>query len=644
MTALAGVWSPEGALAPAASCRRMLSAQKIYGPDGEALADWGIVALGRCLFETLPEDRYDRGPCESDDGRYLLVGDVRLDDRDQLVDALEMARGDALRLSDSALLLRAWQRWGEDCFAHLYGSYAFAVWDVAEKRLILARDHIGTRPLHYHLGKGFVAFASMPKGLHALAEIPYAPDEVRAAELLALLPETGPRSFFQGIDRVEGGHFVVIDREGARTHRHWNPTRESIGVWQGSDPVAALRAQLDAAVAACLRGADGQVGSHLSGGLDSGAVTATAARLMAGTGGRLTAFTAVPRPGYAGAVPKGRIADEGPLAAETAALYPNIDHVRVGSAPGAMGDGWDRSFHLLDRPLLNPCNDRWWSAINAEAGRRGIRIMLTGEMGNMTISYAGLERLSELVRKGAWWQLWRDGRALVGKGKMRWRGVAALALGPWIPAWLWSRLRSGPATSGRVEHYTALHPDRVRSLDFARLARERGLDPSYRPRKDGFETRLWVLRRIDKGNFLKAAIGASGIDQRDPTADRRLIEFCLSLPTHLFLAGGVPGALGRRVLADRLPASVLEERRRGYQAADWHESIAAGRQGLAEDLARLEDLETAALLDLPRMRALAAELPEGGWEKPELIERYRMTLLRGSAVGHFLRRASRSNL
>src|SRR6218665_1397411 len=124
MTALAGVWSPGGAPEPAASCRRMVAAQRIYGPDGEATADWGSVAFGRCLFETLPEDRYDRGPCESSDGRYLLVGDVRLSERDQLLVELEIAQEDAARLADSALLLRAWQRWGEGCFAHLYGFYA----------------------------------------------------------------------------------------------------------------------------------------------------------------------------------------------------------------------------------------------------------------------------------------------------------------------------------------------------------------------------------------------------------------------------------------------------------------------------------------------------------------------------------------
>jgi len=643
MTALAGVWNISGKPDARASCQRMLAAQRVYGPDGDAVSDMAQIAIGRCLFEILPEDRYDRGPVTSSDGRYVLVGDVRLDDREELARACAIQDDAAQRLSDSAFLLRAWERWQEGCFEHLYGNYAFALWDCELGRLILARDHIGTRPLHYHRSAGLVAFASMPKGLHALPEVPYAPNEAKLAEMLALLPEVGTSSFFTGIERVEGGHYVTITREGVTSHRHWAPTPQSIGTWSGDDPAQALRAHLDRAVATCLRGAEDKVGAHLSAGFDSAAVASTAARLMASSGGRVTAFTAVPRAGYDRPAPRRRIGDEGPLAAATAAMYPNIDHVLVRGTADAVNQNWDQSFYLLERPLLNPCNDRWWTAINAEANRRGINVMLTGEMGNMTLSFAGLELLPELVRKGAWGELWRQARALVRKRRMRWPGVAAAAFGPWIPARLWAALLPNRVGARGIRNHTGLSARQAREMNLERLAKARGLDPSYRPRKDAFESRLWVLHRIDKGNFQKAALGGHGIDQRDPTADRRLIEFCLSLPTALFLADGEIRALGMRALADRLPAEVLGERRKGYQAVDWHEGLAAAAVELEADLARLENLPAAALLDLPRIRRLAADLPADGWERSEVIQDYRLALLRGSAAGHFLRRATKTN-
>lgn len=644
MTALAGVWNMKGRQDAGAACRRVLAPQRIYGPHGDAVWDGGDVAIGRALFEILPEDAWDRGPAQGAGGRYHLVGDVRLDNRDELAPALGIAANEARSISDSAFLMRAWERWGEGVFGHLYGDYAFALWDAADRRLILARDPLGMRPLHYHLGRDFVAFASMPKGLHALPEVPQAPDELRAAELLALVPEMGPRSFFRGICRVESGHYLIVTRDGVTSHRHWDPTPKSIGTWRGEDAVEAVRAHFDDAVRARLRGARGEVGAHLSAGLDSAGVAATAARLLAPEG-RVTAFTAVPRRGYDRPAPKGRLGDEGPLASATARLYPNITHVQVPTDPGTLTDGWDRSFFLLDRPLLNPCNQRWWNAINAEAAQRGIGVMLTGETGNMSLNYAGLERLPELFRRGSWWSLLREMRALVRERQMRWRGAIGTAIGPWIPDAVWTQIQRRRSGGLQLHRYSAVRADRARDLDLKKLAGMRGLDLDYRPRKDGFESRLWVIRRIDRGNFQKAALGGYGVDQRDPTADRRLIELCLSLPSALYMRDGQPAALGRKVLADRLPLEVLQERARGYQAADWHEGLAASKRELADDLSRLTELPLASdLLDLPRMRALIENLPEDGWERASAIQDYRMILMRGSAVGHFLRRASRSNI
>jgi asparagine synthase (glutamine-hydrolysing) len=156
--------------------------------------------------------------------------------------------------------------------------------------------------------------------------------------------------------------------------------------------------------------------------------------------------------------------------------------------------------------------------------------------------------------------------------------------------------------------------------------------------------RLWALNRTDIGNGRKATLGGWGIDIRDPTADRRLIEFCLSVPTEQFFRNGVPRALARAALADRVPAEVLNERRRGLQAVDWHEGTTAAQAQILEEIARLEQNGPAVrALDLPRMRRLAENWPTEGWHREDIIEQYRLALLRGISVGHFLRRASGGN-
>jgi asparagine synthase (glutamine-hydrolysing) len=103
-------------------------------------------------------------------------------------------------------------------------------------------------------------------------------------------------------------------------------------------------------------------------------------------------------------------------------------------------------------------------------------------------------------------------------------------------------------------------------------------------------------------------------------------------------------SLARRALADRLPKQVLEERRRGFQVADWHEDLVAARDSVVDELDRLDACPAAAAaLDLPRLRRLMENWPSSGWERRETIMRYRYALLRGIATGHFLRRTTGSN-
>src|SRR4051794_9336516 len=113
MTALAGFWATDGAADPATTCERMLKAQQVYAPDPLILRSDGEVALGRRLFKLLPEDASDRGPVEGHGGRSLLVADARIDNRADLCAALGVGAEEATRLADSAIIMRALERWGE---------------------------------------------------------------------------------------------------------------------------------------------------------------------------------------------------------------------------------------------------------------------------------------------------------------------------------------------------------------------------------------------------------------------------------------------------------------------------------------------------------------------------------------------------
>jgi len=643
MSAIAGVWRFGGGGSPADDCARMLAAQQIYGPhDGRHWCE-GPLAMGRRLFRTLPEDIHDRQPLRSRDGRLTLVADVRLDNRNELTAELGLVA--AGQLCDAAILLATLERWGEGAFAKLVGDFAFAVWDTAAQRLLLARDFLGQRPLFYHHGRGFFAFASMPKGLHALAEIPYGPDEQAVAEFLVLMPQQTTRSFFKTIARVPLGHVVTVTRDSVSSRCFWQPRRPGRTRMRPGEYIEELRRHLDQAVESRLRGANGIVGSHLSAGLDSGAVTATAARLLASRGGKVVAFTAVPRAGYEGPAPETRFADEGPLAAATAALYPNIEHVLIRSGRQSPVEDLDREFYLCERPPLNLCNNVWLSAIERAARDRKLTVMLTGSIGNITMSYYGISLLTELLLKCRLIRLWREAAHLVDKAGVSPRGALILIFGPLLPIWLWRwvQRRVGRPIAGVLE-YSAIRADHFAKFNLAALARERDLDFSFRPWIDGFRLRVWGMTRLDLAEANKGALAGWGLDYRDPSADKRLVEFCLSVPTDQYLADGEPRALARRAFSDRLPSTVLSARKRGYQAADWHEGLTAARADVAAELDRLAGCAPAArAIDLGRLKRLVEDWPTSGWERDDIEDGYRLALLRGISAGHFLRKASGAN-
>jgi asparagine synthase (glutamine-hydrolysing) len=307
-------------------------------------------------------------------------------------------------------------------------------------------------------------------------------------------------------------------------------------------------------------------------------------------------------------------------------------------------DFLDRSFFLFERPIMNICNNVWVSSINDEVRRRKLTVLLTGQLGNMSVSYNGGELLAELVGAGQWIQWMRTATTLV-RTSSRLRDVVVASFAPWLPRsiWRWLKQTFG-AHHYDIARYAAINRTRLLELALEARSRTHGLDFTYQPWKDGVAKRLWGLTRVDLGNYVKGTLGGWGIDMRDPTADRRLVEFCLSVPTHEFCRGGVARSLARRAFADRLPAEVLGAKQKGLQAIDWHEALTVSRPQIAEEVSRLAQIAPAArALDIARMSELVEDWPTGGWHRLEVVEPYRLALLRGISTGHFIRRAVGAN-
>jgi asparagine synthase (glutamine-hydrolysing) len=618
----------------------MLEALMAHGPDGHsqlpncANACHHPIALGHRLLRITAEDAFESQPLASI-SNLILVADARIDNRDALAALLDIPGNTLGTTPDSAFILAAWQRWGPECLQHLVGSFAFALWDPRAQQLFLARDHAGDRPIYYAAGSGFFAFATTARALRACPGISSELDTRQLVRDLMGLPPDPTCSRFRDICALAAGHSLLItaSKPNPTQHRYWKVfSLAPIRFARDPEYVEAFLEIFEEAVRCRLR-STGALATELSAGLDSAAVAATAARLLASTGAPLLAYTAVPCPGFSGIVPRGFIADEGPYAAEVAALYPNLQHHRVDSTASNMLDELARIFSLLDIPHAAALNQVWSSLIFDRAAAAGVKVMLAGSLGNFTVSYSGADILRPLYRSRRYLTAARMAWRLRSIGLSSGRNAASLTLFAHLP-WALRRLID-PLIRTHHLGSTGLHPAAARAhhaLD--QLRRYHHTCASALPHL--MESQFL---RNQYGDYNAATSAAWGIDVRDPTADKRVFEFCAAIPPEQFVVGNQSRSLIRRAMEGRLPPATLSRTEKGTQAADWYESLSQILPQLRAELTNLEKSPTArTLLDLDLLHTALDHWPATAREAADGPALYQSTLPRALSVGQFIRR------
>lgn len=584
MSAIAGMIDWRGAPVGDA-VRKMLAALRLHGRDGEGFWDGGDVALGFRQTILHAEDRADRQPLTGGGGRFKLVFDGRIDNREDLACALALPSERARDWPDSAYVLAAFEKWGEDCVPHLLGDFAFAVWDAEERALFLARDHFGKRPLVYFANERFFVFASMPSALLTNVDVPHEIDEDTLIRELTSQSRLTDRTFFRGVFQIAPAHSFCVGSKGMSSKRYWYLENvRDIRFKCDRDYVDSFRECLDTAVSCCLRTIH-PIGSHLSSGWDSSSVTATAAIVLARSNQRLSAFTHVPPKNWAPrAEVRGQIDDEGAIATAVAALYPNIDHVLVPGPPAWNFDGLDAWAQYFERPRSDVTNAGWYDSLHHLARERGIRVMLTGMGGNHSISYAGLDVPGSLLRQGKLVALVRELIALRAAGRSI-RNISGVTLAPLFTDTVWSWIeRSLGRPDARSRAVGIASAEVTASPDWKWKAKSGELGPSNLHRATRRQRMIHRSRTFDFSRIFSGSLAAWDLQHRDPATDRRIVEFCYAIPDDQYFRDGNTKWLMRRAMTGVLPNSLLTESRRGLQGADWPDTALDYRSNFEREL------------------------------------------------------------
>ncbi len=508
------------------------------GPDDSGTFVAPSVALGSRRLAILDLSPAGHQPMASPDGSLHLVYNGEVYNYRELRDELAGA-GHVFRSgTDTEVVLAAYAEWGEACVRRFNGMWAFAIWDSRRERLFCSRDRFGVKPFYYRHERGRFVFASEPKAFRHVPGLVLSPDArvVRDYVERGLVDHTDS-TFFAGIQRLPAAHSLVLDRGGVRLERYWELEERASS---DDDPAGALRELFLDSVRLRLR-ADVELGTALSGGIDSSAIVCAISSLLDGGGEAQKTFTAYfDEPGL----------DERPYA-RAVVEQADVDPHWLTFSGRELVDSLEAIVEGQDEPFSSTSMVAQWF-VQREAARAGVRVMLDGQGGDEVFAgyptYMGFF-LADLLRAGRVGTLTtevQDWRRLQGVGA----GAIAGALArPFLPPTLKWRLR------GRASGGTSLLSTDLRGLD---PTQQRDVSPFHDRLKQQMhliltERGLPALLRYEDRNSMTHSVEA-----RTPFLDYRLVELVFSRPASELIEHGRTKVLLRRALGDLLPQIVLE--------------------------------------------------------------------------------------
>ncbi len=476
-------------------------------------------------------------------GPVAVAFDGALHGRDEIAAAL----GAAGTAGDAALIAAAWRRWGAESPSHLLGDYAIALHDAGAGRALLARDHIGTRPLHWHWDGRRLSFATFLPALLALLPEAPGPDEEAIAAYLRWPTAIDDRTFFAGVRAVEPGCAVTVDAGGPRVTRWWRPEEApAIRYPARADYAAAFLELAERAVRDRLPEADDDpVGAHLSGGVDSTLVALVAQEGLAEAGRGLTGA-------YSWSPPVSETDpemehDERERIAEICAGAGIAPRFSTKTGPGQRAV-LARAFELEG---LADVSDEFPVLAQAEAD--GARLILSGWGGDEAVSAhahgvpaALLKRGRPRAALGLIRTVNRGFRPLARSGRLLWRNT----LLPLLPDALYARFPYYDDLYGAGCHIAprlAALPLDTRAFRRYRITGEPAADMAIHLQMGHIGERMatWA-----------AWAAPHGIEYRYPLTDRRLLDFVLGVPPEILWGDGRPRYLARAALAGRMTGRV----------------------------------------------------------------------------------------
>ena len=558
MCGIAGFVSLEAGSDAGAILRRMTGAIRHRGPDDDGHYESTPAFLGQRRL-SIVDLAGGHQPMPNEDGSCVIVYNGEVFNHAETRPVLEQAGHRYANRSDTETLLHAWEEWGSKSLDRFRGMFAFAIWNEKTRRLVAARDRLGIKPFYYFWDGTTFAFASEIKALLCHPAVIASPAEAHIAEYLAFGYVSGEETLFEGIRKLPPGHWLEWFQDTAgkpqiQITRYWDVPEEAGAERSEAEWIAETRRRLEETVQLRLM-ADVPIGTFLSGGVDSSAITALVKRL---TTSRVDSFSV----GY-----KEAKYSELPYARQVAEQL-DTNHREVVLGQDEFFDALPALIWQEDEPIAWPSSVSLYFV--SMLASRHVKVVLTGEGADEL--FGGYERYR--------WNRWNLQAASVYRyvpGPVR-RGIRhALETLPILRADL--RRKIGHTFIGRDLSLESLYLDNFYAAfpaaEQAKLLKNppAGVYDEYlrhwAARPNG--TPLARMLYADSKTYLVELLMkqdqmsmAASIESRVPFLDHHFVGFATGMPDHMKIRGHEQKYVLKKAVSGLLPDDIIYRKKMGF--------------------------------------------------------------------------------
>ena len=567
---------------------RMTTAIRHRGPDGSGQWVDRSVGLGHRRLSIIDLDG-GKQPMASRDDSLQLVFNGEIYNFVELRSELEQLGHQFDTRSDTEVILHGYEEWGSACVQRFNGIFAFALWDANDRKLFLARDHLGVKPLYYTTtAEGDFMFASEIKSLLQHPACPRGVDSEALAQLFTFRYVPSPKTLFREIGKLPPAHAMIVSEDGTRVERFWNWVPGQLKTGSEEALKEEYQALLEDAVRLQLR-SDVPVGLFLSSGIDSGVLLALMRDQVSGP---IQTFTI----GFEGGEKTNEVEDARAMAARFGA-----DHTFQVLTPNDYQTYYERYMSDLEEPVGNETAAAFYFV--AKLAREQVKVVLTGQGADEP--WAGYDRykgikLSAFYRRMPSFvtdQLAPLLAAVPGRLERLKRGVASLSEPDVLTRF--AKVYSFFSSDMKAQLYKgALKVD----FDLDAYGTRRALQrlQSDVQDHDPVTQMLYIDTRASLPDDLlmvgdKTSM-ANSLEARVPYLDYRLVEFVESLPPNLKLNRLTGKYLHKKACQKWLPKEVVYRPKKGFSnpIEDW---FRVGMKSFVEDCLLSPDSSMATYFD-----------------------------------------------